>query len=207
MPSLATFSRTLGEFAEGDLPGRLHEALLEKTLEGHLAGHVSRDSTAIAGREKPAPKAVPAAKPKRRVGRPPKGEQRPKELSRLQQQGSMTLEEMLEELPTACDIGVKSTGKGCLERWTGYKLHLDAIDGGIPISGLLTSASVHDSQAAIPLARGGESRAARGPDQRGVNPGSDRCRPKQVDSGCTVSPDGRPMAANRASGSANDECP
>ena len=32
-------------------------------------------------------------------------------------------------------------------------LDLDATDGGIPISGLLTSASVHDSQAAIPLAR------------------------------------------------------
>ena len=51
----------------------------------------------------------------------------------------MTLEEMLEELPTACDIGVKSTGKGYLAKWTGYKLHLDAIDGGIPISCLLTS--------------------------------------------------------------------
>lgn len=63
------------------------------------------------------------------------------------------MEEMLEELPKACDIGVKSTGKGYLERWTGYKLHLDAIDGGIPISCLLTSASVRDSQAAIPLAR------------------------------------------------------
>ena len=144
VPSEATFSRAFAEFAEGDLPGRLHEALLERTLEGHLAGHVSRDSTAIAGREKPAPKAAPAAKPK--------GEQRPKELSRLQRQASMTLEEMLEELPKACDIGVKSTGKGYLERWTGYKLHLDAIDGGIPISCLLTSASVHDSQAAIPLA-------------------------------------------------------
>ena len=152
VPSEATFSRAFGEFAESDLPGRLHEALLERTLEGHLAGHVSRDSTAIAGREKPVPKVSPAAKPKRRVGRPPKGEQRPKELSRLQRQASMTLDEMLEELPKACDIGVKSTGKGYLERWTGYKLHLDAIDGGIPISCLLTSASVHDSQAAIPLA-------------------------------------------------------
>ena len=151
-PSEATFSRAFGEFTDRDLVGGLHKVLLERTLEGHLAGHVSRDSTAFAGREKPAPKAAPAAKPKRRVGRPPKGEQRPKELSRLERQASMTLEEMLEELPKACDIGVKSTGKGYLERWTGYKLHIDAIDGGIPISCLLTSASVHDSQAAIPLA-------------------------------------------------------
>ncbi len=152
VPSESTFSRAFAEFTDADLAGRLHEALLERTVEGHLAGHVSRDSTAIAGREKSAPKAAPAAKPKRRVGRPPKGEQRPKELSRLERQASMTLDEMLKELPKACDIGVKSTGKGYLERWTGYKLHLDAIDGGIPISCLLTSASVHDSKAGIPLA-------------------------------------------------------
>ncbi len=152
VPSESTFSRAFAEFAAIDLTRRLHEALLKETLAGHLAGHLARDSTAIAGREKPAPKAAPAGKRKRRRGRPPKGEQRPKELSRLQRQGSMTLEEMLKELPKGCDTGVKSTGKGYRERWTGYKLHIDAIDGGIPVSCLLTSASVHDSQAAIPLA-------------------------------------------------------
>ena len=36
--------------------------------------------------------------------------------------------------------------------WNGYKLHLDTIDGGIPVSAIVTSASVHDSQVAIPLA-------------------------------------------------------
>ena len=34
----------------------------------------------------------------------------------------------------------------------GYKLHADVADGGIPVSCLLTSASLHDSQAALPLA-------------------------------------------------------
>ena len=38
------------------------------------------------------------------------------------------------------------------ESWIGYKLHVDRTDGEIPISGVLTSASVHDSQVAIPLA-------------------------------------------------------
>ena len=33
--------------------------------------------------------------------------------------------------------------------WTGYKLHLDVADGGIPVSCLLTSASLHDSRVAI----------------------------------------------------------
>ena len=36
--------------------------------------------------------------------------------------------------------------------WIGYKLHIDAADGGIPVSCILTSASLHDSQVAIPLA-------------------------------------------------------
>ena len=140
--SEATFSRAFGEFADSDLPGRLHEALLEWTLEGHLAGHVSRDSTAIEGREAPAPKAGAVPRPKRRRGRPRKGEQRPKPLSRIERQASMTLDEMLEELPKACNIGVKPNGKGHLERWTGYKLHLDAIDGGILVSCVLTSRRV-----------------------------------------------------------------
>jgi hypothetical protein len=34
----------------------------------------------------------------------------------------------------------------------GYKLHVDVADGDIPISCVLTSAHVHDSQVAIPLA-------------------------------------------------------
>ena len=36
--------------------------------------------------------------------------------------------------------------------WIGYKLHIDTADGEIPISCVLTAASVHDSQLAIPLA-------------------------------------------------------
>ena len=88
VPSEATFSRAFAEFAASDLPGRLHEALLDRTrtLEGHLAGHVSRDSTAIGGQESPAPKPAPTARPKRRRGRPRKDEPRPKEPRRLERQ-------------------------------------------------------------------------------------------------------------------------
>jgi len=58
---------------------------------------------------------------------------------------------MLAELPRACDIGAKKNSRGHDQYWRGYKLHLDVADGQIPISAVLTSASVHDSQAAIPL--------------------------------------------------------
>jgi transposase len=46
---------------------------------------------------------------------------------------------------------VKTNSKGHQQYWRGYKLHLDVADGQIPISALLTGASVHDSQAAIPM--------------------------------------------------------
>jgi hypothetical protein len=42
--------------------------------------------------------------------------------------------------------------KGHKTSWIGYKLHIDTADGDIPVSCLLTSASVHDSQVALPLA-------------------------------------------------------
>jgi len=42
--------------------------------------------------------------------------------------------------------------RGYQESWVGYKLHIDTADGEIPISCVLTAASVHDSQLAIPLA-------------------------------------------------------
>ena len=152
VPSEATFSRAFAEFAESSLPARLHEALVERTLGEHLVGHISRDSTAIEAREKPAAKPAKAPKPRRKRGRPRKGEERPKEPSVLERQQDMELCEMLDGLPKACDVGSKRNAKGHATFWTGYKLHLDVGDGGIPVSCILTSASVHDSQAAIPLA-------------------------------------------------------
>ena len=65
----------------------------------------------------------------------------------------MSLADMLNGLPKACDVGTKKNSKGYKTSWTGYKLHIDVADGGIPISAVLTSASTHDSQAAIPLAK------------------------------------------------------
>ena len=59
---------------------------------------------------------------------------------------------MLADLPTRCSIGTKRNAKGHTTSWIGYKLHIDTADGDIPISCILTSASVHDSQVALPLA-------------------------------------------------------
>ena len=82
---------------------------------------------------------------------PRKGKQRPAR-RRLERQQAMTLAEMLADLPRACDVGTKRNAKGYKETWVGYKLHLDAAGGGVSVSCILTSASLHDSQAALPLA-------------------------------------------------------
>jgi hypothetical protein len=74
--------------------------------------------------------------------------------TRIERQLEMTdPEQMLAEISTHCDIGAKRSSKGNTMCWRGYKLRLDVADGGIPISTLLTSASVHDSQVAIPMMR------------------------------------------------------
>lgn len=45
-----------------------------------------------------------------------------------------------------------------MERWRGYKAHLAVIDGDLPVGFLLSAASLHDSQAAIPLVQMSASR-------------------------------------------------
>lgn len=153
LPSEATFSRVFAEFAEDRVPERLHAFLVASTFEGEIIGHVSRDSTAIEAREKAQRKDRPV-KPRRKRGRPRKGEERPREPKRLERQlHQEDVREMIGALPKDCDVGTKRNAKGFQESWKGYKLHIDAADGGIPISCLLTSASLHDSQAAIPLSR------------------------------------------------------
>jgi len=154
VPDAATFSRAFAEMASGRVGERCHQALIDAHLGDQLIGHITRDGTAIVAREKPkAAGGKTVVAPKYSRGRPKKSESRPApEPTRLQQQLTQTLEEMVRDLPRQCDRGCKSNAQGYRNSWNGYKLHFDVADGGIPISVVLTRASVHDSQAALPLA-------------------------------------------------------
>ena len=66
---------------------------------------------------------------------------------------TQTIAEAIAELPIACDVGTNIDSKGSKRHWVGYKLNMDLADGGFPLSAVTTSASVHDSQVAIPLAK------------------------------------------------------
>ncbi len=155
VPGEPAFSRAFAWFAETRLPERMHGALVRAAYAGPVVGHISRDSTATVGRERPAPKPKPQERPKRKRGRPEKGEEVPKEPTRLERRppDGMTAEGMADGLPKACGTGTKRNAKGYRESWRGYRLHIDAADGDVPVSCILTSASLHDSQAAIPLSK------------------------------------------------------
>jgi hypothetical protein len=75
IPSESTFSRAFDEFSKGQLPQQIHEVMIKKHPGDKLVGHISRDSMAIEGREKPTlKKIVVVEQPKKQRGRPKKGE-------------------------------------------------------------------------------------------------------------------------------------
>lgn len=126
-------------------------------------GHIARDSTAIPVRERfpetarnkkqkqRQKRSGKKRKPGRPKGRPFARAKASERGTRIQQQRHQKLEKMLADLPRNCDLGVKKSSQGHQQYWRGYKLHLDIADGQVPISAVLSSASLHDSQVAIPL--------------------------------------------------------
>jgi Transposase DDE domain/Transposase domain (DUF772) len=170
VPHESTFSRAFAEFANSQLATVAHEALVRSTFSGQLIGHISRDSSAIETRERfvtaPTPTPTPKPKPKPKTKKLKSGKkdrklhifaketqaQRDARGTRIEKQlKATTVAEMMQGIPTACDLGGKKGNNGQTKWWRGYKLHLDVADGNIPISALITAASVHDSQVAIPL--------------------------------------------------------
>ena len=132
VPSESVFSRAFAEFADTQLPQRVHEALIRETHHDRLVGHLSRDSTAIEAREKPATKEKPPPPPKRKRGRPKKGEERPKVLTRLERQPTMTCRR--------CWTTCRPPAMSHEEEQQGLQDHLgrlqaaDVADGQIPIT-------------------------------------------------------------------------
>jgi hypothetical protein len=165
IPSESTFSRAFAEFSNSDLPARMHAVFVMTHHGDRVVGEVSRNATAIEAREKaqPQPKAEKPKTTKKKRGRPKKGtvqeDLKDKVLTRLERQLTMSLQEMMADLPKHCDIGSKKDSKGFKKSWKGYKFHIDTACEDIPLSAILTSASVHDSQVSLPLSKLTEGRA------------------------------------------------
>lgn len=117
LPDESTFSRAFAEFAADGLAERAHAALVKGTFGERLIGHISRDGTAIESRERPQKKAevkeesanvtapaldiAPApvevqAEPKKKRGRPRKGDIREVKSGKIEQQCGLPLVQLLE---------------------------------------------------------------------------------------------------------------
>jgi hypothetical protein len=97
----------------------MHAALIERSLGGRIVGVIARDATEVEARERPAKKETndkeddppppDGAQPTRKRGRPRKDEQRPKpEPTRLERRTTQNVDQMLADLPTACDAPRKT---------------------------------------------------------------------------------------------------
>ena len=168
VPSESTFSRAFTVFAEEKILEEVHAVLIQENYKEKLVGHSSIDSTAIEGREKACrEKKTEVKREKKKRGRKSKAEKEAMQKAELEEihtrrlalQGGRTLEANLEDLPQGCDWGGKRDSKGNAYHWRGYKLHLSIGDGGVPLASVLSSASLHDSQVAIPLMQKVEKRA------------------------------------------------
>ena len=147
VPSESTFSRAFAEFAANGLGEKVHQVLVARWVR-----HISRDATAIRGREKPTARTRPPKPAPRKKGRPRRGEMRvPKPETCVERQCRQSAAEALAELPVHCDVGAHKNSKGYKQTWIGYKLHVEVNDCGLPISAVLTAASLHESQVAAPL--------------------------------------------------------
>lgn len=154
IPDEATFSRAFAEFAALGLGDIVHAGLVSTHVGSQIVMHVSLDSTEIDARERPLKKAKAEPKVPRKRGRPGKNEVRePVEGRRILRQMTQTPEAAFFELPKLCDWGTKKNSHGSYHRWKGWKAHILWGDDNIPLRVITTSASLHDSQVAIPLIR------------------------------------------------------
>lgn len=155
VPSSTTFSRAFARFTVMGLGDIVHQSLIKTYVGDTIVMHKSLDSTEIIARERAAKKekTITVKSPRKR-GRPMKGAERPEpDPTRLDIQRGQSADEALADLPKVCNWGSKKDTGGHLHAWKGWKAHIEWSDDNIPLSVVTTSASVHDSQVAIPLLR------------------------------------------------------
>lgn len=151
IPSESKFCRAFKEFAEANLPEKVHQALVSEMYKDRIIGHVVKDSTPISAREAPLKKEGDM-KERRKLLNKQQAKDKRRGNSRKQKQLRENLKTSLNGLPIQCDHGSKKMANGFLTFWKGYKFHVAIDDLCIPLAAILTSASLNDSEVAIPLA-------------------------------------------------------
>lgn len=151
IPSESTFSRAFKQFADCELPDKVHQNLIKNVYKDQIVCHVVKDSTPLEAREKHLKKGSLEEREKEKAAK--KIDHKNGALNlRERQLMEDDLEKMTEELPNQCDKGMKKSAQGYTMIWKGYKLHAAVDDHCVPLAVIVTSASLNDCQVAIPLA-------------------------------------------------------
>jgi len=150
IPTESTVSRAFDDFAIDEIAQALFKDFVSKVTAGRIVLQRSIDSTEIDVRERSATKeeksqAATDAAIRAHI------DANTDDFNALSLQCGRDRSTNLDLLPKLCDWGCKRNSKGKVQYWRGYKLHVAVADGDFPIAACLTSASVHDSKAAIPL--------------------------------------------------------
>lgn len=158
VPSDAVVSRKTNELIEAVSIYDLHHTIVKAYFSDVDTQNISIDSTIIQCREKPVKKIK--AEPKKK-GRKKKGseeervfleeKERQKYLENEEKTGDEDI--FIASLEHKCSITGKKNSKGNQTWFIGKKDHMAVDDRGIPVSYVITGASVHDSQLAISLIR------------------------------------------------------
>lgn len=152
IPSESKFSRAFAEFAKSSLPEKVHQALIKDIYKDQIVGHVVKDSMPLEVREKHLKKRS-SKKRKKEIKAEAYQKKKRGELNRRQKQlKEINLSTMIEDLPKECDKGMKTSAQGYTSVWKGFKLHAAVDDHCVPLAVIITSASLNDCEAAIPLA-------------------------------------------------------
>ena len=147
-PSAAPQGGALSNPTFGEATATLGDIDSTEWVESAIAATVNVNVNAAAATQPTQPKPSPTLK----RGRPRRGEVRAAApLSPLARQREQSYAQIIGEMPRHCDRGTKCNAQGYKVSWNGYKLHIDTADCGVPIAAILSSASMHDSRAAIAL--------------------------------------------------------
>ncbi len=164
IPSQATVSRLSSQVMAIVSPTALHERVISEYVQAtdRVIGHLCIDSTTIEAREKPIHRTrkteerkKPAKKPGRKKNGSPEQQEYLKRKAQEEQERIAYLHESWEhtvsKLEMRCSLTAKQNSKGKRQWFIGYKAHLATDDFGVPMSYVVTGASVHDSKVAVPL--------------------------------------------------------
>ncbi|MBK3496465.1 transposase [Viridibacillus sp. YIM B01967] len=167
VPSEAAYSRMIHVISQSDILGKMQDQLIQLAMvEGFLDDkNIAIDATHFEARDaqKPSPKKEKLA-PKKR-GRKSKEEQEQWLQEKLLQEANLTLYQkeikaqlnettatLWQEAPITPMWGIKRNSEGENLAWYGFKAHLAvSTKSQYIICGLMTSANLNDSKAAIPL--------------------------------------------------------